>query len=196
MIKFAFIKNGKVDSVVVPSDDNSYTSGNMYGDQLAIAVDHSIPNGDILKMRYHNNELFAIVDPPNENDYIYDYATASWNVISPVTNPSEFAIIQDTTIKKSNGDLYTFITKESGFVEWKQAEYADNYSELSIKKLTNGVSAEEQTMIDNIVLVRAWKNQLKSDNDVVTNQILNATSIDSINTAVASMVYSAPPFDL
>jgi len=196
MIKFAWIENDRVTGVVVPSVDDMYTDGETYHGQLARAVDYTIPNIDILKMRYYNNELISIPDAPNDTDYIYDYSTSAWNVISLSTYPLEFADIQDTKIKHLDGNLYDFIVTQSNFVEWKQAEYADNYSELSIKKLTNGVSVDEQTKIDNIVLVRAWKNQLKLDNDTVTTAIGNATTMTEINIAISSMNYIEPPFQL
>jgi len=103
---------------------------------------------------------------------------------------------QTEAYKQLKADLYNYITKTNNFPEWKQVNYADTYSELSIKKLTTSVTPAEQTTIDNIIAVRAWKNALLAERDRVKVLIFAATTTLEIRNAVDSFVYTQPPFNI
>lgn len=93
-------------------------------------------------------------------------------------------------------DLYMFITQASKFPEWKQANYADTWSELSIKKLTSGVTADEQATIDAIQQTRDWKNTLLVERDRVKGEIYAAVDEIGIQQAFDSMIHTSAPFSL
>jgi len=168
--------------------NHSYTTGQYMNGLLFHDIDDTLFE-NINKYRYANNEWLLLPEKPTDSlFYLFDGVNNEW-VFDATT-------AKNNADNKLDGNLYNFIVKVSKFPEWKQAEYADTYSELSIKKLTNGISVEEQTTIDNIVLVRAWKNQLKSNNATASKGIQNATTIADINTAVSTMTYTTPPFQI
>ena len=114
----------------------------------------------------------------------------------PINVGKPLADLQTDYYTQLKSDLYDYITKTSNFPGWKQTNYADTFSELSIKKLTSSISTTEQTTLDNIVAIRSWKNNLLTERDRVKALVFAATSVADIRTAIDSFTYTPPPFPI
>jgi len=101
--------------------------------------------------------------------------------------------LQNDAHNSLRADLLNFILVTSDFPEWKQANLADRWAELSIKKLTTSVTVAEQAELDFIASIRAWKNTLLAERDRVKTAILSATTMLEIRTAVDSFMYTIKP---
>jgi len=108
-----------------------------------------------------------------------------------VTKP--IAEIQTDNYNKLTSDLYLFITKTSDFPEWKQANYADTWANLSIKQLATTLTTAETVQLTYINSIRDWKNTLLSERDRVKALIFTATDVKTIRDAVASFTYPQKP---
>jgi len=111
-----------------------------------------------------------------------------------ITKP--FAEIQTDYDKKLKEVLYSFITNDCNFPEWKQANYNQRYTELAMKKLGGTITAAEQTELTNIESVITWKNQLITDTNAARASIQSATTVADIRTIESSITYTPPPFPL
>lgn len=187
MIKFAFIKNEKVMSVLTPADDNAYTDGVVYNGATAKAVDHTIPDADILQMQYFDGELVAISEQPSPY-HNYDRVGDTWIL--------DVALAATTYANNTSQNISKFIIKDNNFPEWKQVNYADRFSELSIQKLTSSITADEQGELDNIVLIRSWKNSLISEYNRIESELNTESTIAEMETSVNSLVFTPAPFIL
>lgn len=103
---------------------------------------------------------------------------------------------QQEVYDKLRADLYTFITVDSDFPEWKQANYSERYTTLSVLKIEGTITTEEQTELDAIISVISWKNGLITQRDTIKNDIFNSTSIPSARIAADTFVFTPAPFDL
>lgn len=104
--------------------------------------------------------------------------------------------LQDDAYNKIRLDLQDFIFETSDFPVWKQANYSDIGSELGLKELAASIIPSEQSTLDNVRLVRAWKNVLLAERDRVKALIYSSTNASEIKISFESMVYTPPPFNL
>jgi len=140
-------------------------------------------NDCILKYRYDGVEFVGIPPKPEGN---HNFVDGAWVL--------DIASEQSTRYLMLKRQLYNFIVNTSNFPFWKQVNYSDTYSDLSIQKITTGITVEQQQTLDNIILVRNWKNDLLVERDRVKTVIYSATTLSQIDVAVSSFVYLEPPF--
>jgi len=187
---FVNTQTGLVDHLQSYRKD-TFVDGQAYGDVTAYNHDTvEAPMTILTTWHWESNTSSFDTHPIRpSDDYVWDKANAIW-IVDDITT------VCDSNYNTLKSELYRFITETSNFPEWKQVNYSDTYSELSIQKLTNGITTDQQTTLDNIVAVRAWKNALLSERDRVKTLIYDATNLAGITTAVDSLVYSTPPFEL
>ncbi len=105
-----------------------------------------------------------------------------------VTKP--LSELQDDAYNKLRTDIYEFIITTKDFPEWKQANYADTWANLSIKQLSTALTTEELSVLAVINSTRTWKDNLIAERDRVKTLIFNSVNIAEIRDAVDSFVYA------
>jgi len=180
---------GLIQSVITPSSSKMMPDGMMIGGLMIKDLPKSA-NPRSAKSNLHwsfTSDSWGTHAPKKIESDSWDNTNKKWN-----NNIQEYAKDRYDKLKT---DLYRFIVKTCDFPEWKQANTADTYAELSIKKLTTSVTPEEQATIDNIVAIRAWKNSLLAERDRVKAKIYSQSTntTNQIDTIVKSFVYASFP---
>jgi len=191
MDKFALINQttGLVESILMPSSPSQFVDGNVYGGFKVIKIPEKISDEDARSMHLSasGKSLNAHERKKHESD--------KWDVSQKKYVPDIGSHAQ-SEYDALKFKLYLFITKTSDFPEWKQANYADTGSDLGFKEITGTITNDEQSKLNNIRLIRQWKNTLLAERDRVKAAIFSANNAAQIELEVNSMVYTPPPFSL